>query len=111
MQAGEDYDVRAVDLEENCVGEAAEQDTTDFFDNSLVVERVASKDCGGCAERAEELVAQPSTLGFVPAGRIRDFLPGLRPGYEPIYSWAHSRERSIRSSTSSRGVAAPGFCR
>ena len=66
---------------------------------------------GGCAEGMQELTTEAAFLVIVPARGLGDLVLDLWTEDEVIISRDHSSDRSILSSASSRGTAAPGLSR
>jgi hypothetical protein len=77
VEASQNHDVRAVDLIEDAVGEASQQETTRFTRDNGIEEGSPSQHVRGRSEGAQKLPTEAALTIFVPARRLRELCVGF----------------------------------
>lgn len=111
VETRDDDHLASVHLVENTVREAVQQDAADLLVQDLIMQRCATEDRNRNTELRKKLPPKPFLLGFVPLGCLGDLRLGIGPKDQAVEPGCQPSERSIRSSASSRGMAAPGLRR
>jgi hypothetical protein len=83
VSASQDYRFLIRRLENDAVGEAAEERVSHLVVNLRVLARSAFDRCNRYIERTEELSAQARMTRFVPIGGLEDVFKSSRPDDEP----------------------------